>query len=534
METQSHCTVSGRRNAPDLVYLGLLTLGVLAVHGYHPWAEDGGLYVAGVEYTLNPSLFPHERAFVTGHLHYSLFAPALAALVRISHLSLATVLLGTYLLTTAATLWAALRIARRWFAKPHAQWTAIALLAAWWTLPIAGTSLLLMDPYVTARSISMPLSLFAIGAALDPWFRSPALPPGQRRRSWLHPALTCSLALAVAAAFHPLMAAYALAFVIAVRLALKPRPAWVWLSVCACVLFGAALVQALAPPESPSVVAAAYSRYYWFLSQWHWFEWAGLLAPLAIFAALLRWAAQSTSPSLRAACTASIATGLLALTTALLFAQEHFRAHLIARLQPLRAFLLIYALMILLCGGALASWTQQISRANRSRTLRLSIPALPAICVAATALIMFYVQRASFPSSIHLELPGRNNPNPWVEAFVWAREHTPPDALFALDARYVNTPGEDAQTFRAISLRSAIPDFSKDGGEAAITPRLAPEWQRSATATQHLSDLSAAQTAQQLRPFGVNWLVLHADAQTDKPCPYRNSVVKVCRSTETQ
>ena len=42
--------------------------------GYHPYAEDGGLYLAGVKYLLNPSLFPQMRQFVTAPLQYSALA----------------------------------------------------------------------------------------------------------------------------------------------------------------------------------------------------------------------------------------------------------------------------------------------------------------------------------------------------------------------------------------------------------------------------------------------------------------------------
>ncbi|HSU18545.1 MAG TPA: hypothetical protein VLI45_02275, partial [Acidobacteriaceae bacterium] len=48
--------------------LSALTLATLLIHGYHPLAEDGGLYVAGVEYTLDPGLFPHLTQFVSEHL----------------------------------------------------------------------------------------------------------------------------------------------------------------------------------------------------------------------------------------------------------------------------------------------------------------------------------------------------------------------------------------------------------------------------------------------------------------------------------
>ena len=98
-----------------------------------------------------------------------------------------------------------------------------------------------------------------------------------------------------------------------------------------------------------------------------------------------------------------------------------------------------------------------------------------------------------------------------------------------MDARYVNAEGEDAQTFRAISERSAIPDYSKDGGEAAITPELAAEWQRSAAMTRNLNGISDALRDQEMRPFHVQWVILTEDAVTAHPCPYRNQTVKVCQ-----
>ena len=45
-----------------------------------------------------------------------------------------------------------------------------------------------------------------------------------------------------------------------------------------------------------------------------------------------------------------------------------------------------------------------------------------------------------------------------------------------LDSHYITSPGEDAQSFRAIAERSAMPDYSKDGGEASIMPGLTSAW----------------------------------------------------------
>jgi hypothetical protein len=96
-----------------LAILAALSLLTLLVHGYHPFAEDGGLYVAGVQYTLNPSLFPHYTAFVTEHLRFSLFAPVLAGIVHFTHLPLDWVLLLIDLCSIFLTLTAAQQILRR-------------------------------------------------------------------------------------------------------------------------------------------------------------------------------------------------------------------------------------------------------------------------------------------------------------------------------------------------------------------------------------------------------------------------------------
>lgn len=530
MEKLLHCNGSPPRSRLDPLWLVLLTLGTLLVHGYHPWAEDGGLYVAGIEYALDPSLFPHETAFVTEHLPYSLFTPAMAWLVHLSHLSLPAVLFCTYLFSTWLMLYAALRLARQCFPSQAAQWSAVALLSAWWTMPVAGTSLLLMDPYVTARSLSTPLSLLAVAAALPPW--PFPFSPGQRSllgSALRSPMLHCVLSLAAAGALHPLMAIYALGFVLAIRSVVQRCRWWMLAAAIAIILLLSGIVQFVATPESTAVLAAAHTRYYWFLAQWQWFEWMGLAGPLAIFVGLLRLKNAAVSIAARAACQASIALGLTAFATALIFAQEHYKAHAVARLQPLRAYLLLYAVMILLLGGTLARLAELSASRAKERWLRGCVSIAPWLFIMIMAAIMFWVQRTTFPASIHIELPSRRNPNAWVEAFLWARGHTQKDTLFALDARYVNTDGEDAQTFRALSERDSIPDFSKDGGEAANIPRLAPAWWRAAQATRDLSQMSDGERDDVLRPFAVQWVILHANADTTDACPYRNTVVKVCK-----
>lgn len=520
-----HTSVPQRRTFSLL--LPLLTLATLLINGYHPLAEDGGLYIAGVEYRLNPDLFPHETAFVTAHLRYSLFAPALAAIVRFTHLPLAWTLFIAYIFTLWLLLFAGLQLLRRCTNDVTAQGIGVALLGVWSTLPVAGTSLLLTDPYLTARSFTTPLTLLAIAYALDDWRPHGH---GTARPKWL-----CALCLLIGTVLHPLMAICALAMVIALRLLRRPRPLPLVAGCCALALLGSGLLFAFGPPDPPAVVAASLSRYYWFLSQWRWYELFGLVGPFAVLLLLRR--SYSKGPNIRALCDAAFLAGGLAIVVAGLFAHAHSATYLVARLQPLRMFLPVYAVMTLLLGASLADWLP----ARR-------VPAGLMRGMVTTVLLLsggtlFVVQRATFPASQHIEVPWSKPANPWSRAFLWVRHNTPADALFALDPDYITTPGEDAHTFRASSLRSALPDFSKDGGEASITPSLAALWRQSMTAQfavqsgtalttrAMLSHQTDAERDARLLPLGVTWLVLHADAATAHPCPYDNGTVKVCRLT---
>lgn len=488
-----------------LLLFPALTLAVLLIHGYHPFAEDGGLYAAGIEHTLDPTLFPYATAFVTEHLRFSLFAPCVAGIVHLTHLHLEGTLLLLYGISILSTLIAGRAILRRCKFSEPAQLAGIGLLAAWWTLPVAATSLLLMDPYLTARSLTLPLSLFALAYALDDW-RAP--------RS----ALLCFLCLGVAALFHPLMVAYALVFVLGLRVSRLHHRIYGWAAVALAAIATAAAIHAHGQPASGPILAAEISRYYWFLAEWHLYEWLGLLGPVLVLAALLRLRSNTAQTHLTQT---SAALSSIATVVCLLYARESDPIHLVARLQPLRIFVLVYALLALLLGATLTE--RLLQRQHRY------LPAAPAFALALLAAGMFLAQRNSFPASIHLELPGRTNPNPWVRAFLWARDNTPHNAVFALDARYINQHGEDAQTFRAIALRSALPDYSKDGGEASITSSLAPEWQTAATAQAGLSATSDAARDSHILPLGATWMIVHTGTPTSHPCPYSNDTVKVCK-----
>ncbi len=158
---------------PVGVVLLLLTALATAICGYHPYAEDAGIYLAGVKLALNPSLYPHDSAFVAAYAHLSIFPHVMAALVRLTHLPISYMFLAVQLVTTWLLLYSCWQLAGRCFQEASARWGAVALVAVLLTLPVAGSALFLMDSYVTSRSFSAPFTLLAICAYLDrKWQRS--------------------------------------------------------------------------------------------------------------------------------------------------------------------------------------------------------------------------------------------------------------------------------------------------------------------------------------------------------------------------
>ncbi|WP_353068775.1 hypothetical protein RBB75_17095 [Tunturibacter empetritectus] len=502
----------------------VLTFSALLIHGYHPYAEDGGIYLPEIKRLLDPELYPYGAEFVVGHLRYSVFAPLMAGLVRESRLSLEMVLLVVHLASVWMTLFAVWLLAARCYGSREARSGAVALLAMWLTIPIAGTSLMLMDPYVTARSLSTPCALLALVGALQ--FFSPQFEmEGERRRGL---ALCCG-ALMGAAMMHPLMGAYALGSVLVLGAEMSAsRLVRVWgtVGLCLTAVMVAAGVQLSAPAESAAYQRVMLTREYWFLSQWHWYEWIGLAAPLIILAIVALKCGRDVEVVRVGLARAAMVSGGTAIAVALLFAREGAAVHQVARLQPLRVFQLVYVVMILVVGATLGG-----------RVLRRRVWGWVA-AFSVLAVVMLRVGCEIFPASRHVELPsamglvGGGLGNRWEQAFVWIRENTPKDAVFALDAHYTVREGEDAQGFRAIAERSSLPD-SKDGGTASNRPELTEEWSQGMALQTGLGggfrgDSERGRVAA-LKAVGATWVILERDAPTGFGCAYENDSVKVCR-----
>ena len=61
-----------------LLVTASLTVFAILIHGYHPYAEDGGIYLPGILKLVHPELYPTWTGFVTAQTRFSLFAPAIS------------------------------------------------------------------------------------------------------------------------------------------------------------------------------------------------------------------------------------------------------------------------------------------------------------------------------------------------------------------------------------------------------------------------------------------------------------------------
>ncbi len=482
-----------------IVFLSGLTFLALLIHGYHPYVDDAAIYVAGIEKTINPSLFPVHAEYVLPHLKHSLFSFALGGLIRTLHIPLRYALFTTYLASLWLMLFACWRLACALFTGQRARWGAILLITAALTLPVAGSAIFFIDPYLTARSFSTPATLFAITYALE-------------RRM-----LASTACLLAAFVLHPLMAAYAIGYVVALILVRSRR--WGWLVAATLAVMAAGYASAHAGillGESPAYRIATVSRTYFFLDHWAWFEIFGLAPPLVAAFLYLAVNPSRLRSSYGLVSAASLYVGVVAILFALVFTRTE-AAYLLARLQPLRAFQLIYILFFLLLGSLLGEYSFR-------RHWWVGAAGFAAI-----AGIMFVTQLYIYPSLRHVEWPWIQPVNPWEQAFLWIRGNTPANAFFAIDPHYQSQPQEDTVGFRAATQRSVLPDWGKDGGVAAIDPALAKQWWIEVSATRNFNQWTDAQRIHVLSPYGVTWIVLPANSSTGFVCPYQNSAVKVCR-----
>jgi hypothetical protein len=215
-------------------------------------------------------------------------------------------------------------------------------------------------------------------------------------------------------------------------------------------------------------------------------------------------------------CRALVVYGVIYLVAGLaLSIPARFEA--VARLQPMRSLYLLYILLILISGGFLG---ELVLKDRIWRWLALFAP----LCIG-----MFVAQWSLFPASAHIEWPGAAPRNAWVQAFVWIRNNTPSDAIFALDPHHMEIEGEDENGFRAVAERSMLADAVKDSGAVTMFPPMAAEWLKQVQAQSGWKKFGTQDFQRLQSEFGVSWVVVQQPGVPGLTCPYQNQAVQVCR-----
>jgi hypothetical protein len=479
----------------------LLSAGTLFIHGYHPYAEDAEIYLPGVERLLNHSLFPVGQEFFQSHASMTLFPNIVALSIRITHLPFEVGLLGWHLASVFLLLLACWRLSGLCFASTRARVGSVALVSGLLSLPVAGTALYIMDQYLNPRNLAAFAVVFAVACTLESKY------------------IRALLWLIVAASVHPLMWTYAFSFCALLVIMQRYGPR-LWPVVqrartdalVASVLPAIPLTQA-----SPAYHEAAKMHAYHYIQHWAWYELIGLVAPIALFLWFANIARRKGWTNVVLLCRAFIIYNVIYIVAALVVdLPERFES--LARLQPLRSLHLLYMVMFVIMGGLLAEF---VLRNRVWRWIALFAP---------LALGMYAAQRGLFPASATVEWPGRSPKNPWAQSFVWVRENTPIDAVFAMDPNYMHIDGEDEIGFRCLAQRSRLADAVKDNGVVSMFPPLADRWLEEVKSQSPWRSLSITDFGRLKQNYGANWLIVQQPGVAALDCPYENSAVRVCRA----
>jgi hypothetical protein len=474
-----------RTSIKDYIFLTALTILALLVHGYHPAVEDAEIYLPGIKKLLNPSLYPFNSDFFQSHASMTIFPNLIAGSVRLFHLPLEPALMAWHLLTIFLLLLGCLRISRLCFRSSSAQWAGVVLVCLLLTIPVAGTTLYIMDEYLNTRSISTPALIFAVGSVLE--------------KKYLH----ATLWIVFTALVHPLMSLFGVCYLAILFCVMRYVPS-------------VATVAALFPPVTPAYRKALDSHSYFFLWSWQWYEWIGIIAPFALLWWFSRIALRRGMTVLNQLSRSLLVFGLCFFAGALVLSiPGHFEN--LGLVQPMRCLHLIYIFLFLIIGGFLG---ELLLKNHAWRWIVLFLP---------LAIGMWYSQRELFPATPHIEWPYSVPDNDWLRAFAWIRHHTPVDVYFALDPQHMEAPGEDQHGFRAVAERSMLADNVKDGGSVSMFPAIAEKWQEQLSAEQGWKHFRAEDFRRLKARFGVRWVVLQQPGVPELVCPYQNKTLLVCR-----
>ena len=487
----------------------VFTVIAFLVMGYHPGAEDDGIYLAAVKADVTPGLFPHDWGFFALQMRTSVFDNWMAAFIHSTGISVAWAEFLWQAISVLLIVWACWTILCRLTPNRLERLGGIALFASMLTIPVAGTALYIADQYLHPRNPATGLILLAVSRILA------------GRRWQAVPLLLGAFIL------HPLMGTLGVSFCFFLTLVFF-EPLQVQIRSLRARLVAqtaadiATPVAALIPftwifdPPSQLWLNAVGTRHSYWLYHWTWYEWLGAIGPLILFWVALRLARKQGETTLARFLSAILVYGVFQQTFAMIVLGPRSLVGC-TTLEPMRYLQLVYVFMTLIGGMYIARYLL------KARVWRWALFLLLANGG------MYFAQRQLFAENAHVELPGARTSNPWLQAFDWVRQNTPTDAYFALDPYYMNAPQENNHSFRALAERSVLADAVKDTAVITKVPELGPVWVRQTEAQRGWSNFQAADFERLKSGFGVNWVLVRYPQPDGLDCQWHNNLLAACR-----
>lgn len=483
-----------RRSLRTGLSIAAAVLLAFASHGYHFGVSDQKLYLPAALRAVDPALFPHDAVFFTTEARFTLFDELVAGVLR-AGVPLDVAMFAGQVVAITLVAAGARRVLTLAGCTAEAAWAGVVLLMLVLPCPVAGTRIGVLEPYLTPRGLAIGLALWAFALAIEG--RALAL-----------------VLLAAAGALHPLTGLWSAGHVLAQAVDRRWRRPLRVAGAAAVLLAAIGCVPLLVPTLDESTYwqtalapESFGARYPW---RWPWYEWAGVVAPIALVWFVARDAPSQAGVRIAHRLTLSALVGVV---VALLVTVAPDRQW---PLQPMRQLHLVYVVVIALAGG----WIE--TRLLRGR-LR------PRLVAAVLVIGSVAAVQQRYPSSGYVDWPGRLPDNAYVRAFDWIRLHTPTDARMAIDPFYLRHPGPDWHAARVFTRRSMLTDAVHDLAPAAMSSRLAARWTAEQRALAGWRAFQRADFAHLGRAFEVSWVVVAAGQAPDLDCPFAEPTVRVCR-----
>ena len=492
------------RHFRTIAVLLFLTLFGIFLQGYHPGAEDDGIYLSAIKRDLNPRLYPFNADFITLQGKATIYDKVIATATRSTHVPVGYVCLILQVMGILLLLAGCWWIVAYCLPSFRARLAGVLTITCLLSLPVAGTAVYLADESLHPRLLATDLILFAIGA----------MQRGHRARAAVWLLLSCL--------FHPIMGAFGVSFCLIyggsvwwerVRTREElPLGALKGSSIRAGVVPGAYLFR----PANGAWRNAMGQHHYLLLSQWAWYEWLGALAPPLLLYGLFQLGRRTGNERFRRMAGVALVFSAVQLALALLMLLPSHGIHL-APLQPMRYLHLTFLFLFLLGGAALGEYVL------RASTVRWALVFVP------LAAVNGWAAHGRYPATPNLELPGTAPANNWLRAFAWVRTHTPEDAVFAMDPDYLSMPGVDNHSFRALAERSSLADRAKDSAVVTQGLALAEVWQTQQEEQNGWRRWSREDFGHLAAMTPARWVLVAPEQSAGLPCPYTTETVDVCR-----